>query len=150
MARNGPTATRIPLTFNPAKLDCGQWADAAKEAGVKYAVLTTKHTEGYALWDSAHTTHDITAFKNFKDGKGDIVREFVDAFRERGIKIGFYYCAPGNFDNQNGNTLPEGKPSLQGLPPEAKGDYAGFIKKQFTELLTNYGPVDLLWCDQYK
>jgi len=139
-----------PLTFAPTNLDCGQWADAAKAAGMKYAVLTVKHTEGYPLWDSAHTTHDITAFKHFKNGKGDIVREFVDAFRKRGIKIGFYYCAPGNYDNQNGNKLPEGKPSLRGMPPEAQGDYAGFMKKQFTELLTHYGPIDLIWCDQYR
>ena len=90
---------------------------------MKYAVLTVKHTEGYPLWDSAHTTHDITAFKNFKDGKGDIVREFVDAFRKRGIKVGFYYCAPGDFDNRFGNTLPEGKPSLHGMPPEAAGRF---------------------------
>ncbi len=139
-----------PLTFAPDKLDCAQWADAAKAAGMKYAVLTVKHTEGYPLWDSKLTTHDITAFKNFKSGKGDIVREFVDAFRQRGIKIGFYYCAPGDFDNRFGNTLPPGKTSLHGMPPEAAGDFHGFIKKQFTELLTNYGPVDLIWCDQYK
>lgn len=139
-----------PLSFAPKSLDCGQWADAAKAAGMKYAVLTVKHTEGYPLWDSSHTTHDITAFKNYKDGKGDIVREFVDAFRKRGIKIGFYYCAPGRFDNQFGNTLPDGKASLQGLPAEAAGDLHGFVKKQFAELMTNYGQVDLIWCDQYS
>lgn len=139
-----------PLTFAPDNLDCGQWADAAKDAGMKYAVFTVKHTEGYALWDSKVTDHDITAFKNFKDGKGDIVREFVEAFRKRGIKIGLYYCAPNDFDNKFGNTLPPGKPSLEGMPPEAAGDFHGFIKKQFTELLTNYGPIDLIWCDQYK
>jgi alpha-L-fucosidase len=139
-----------PLTFAPDKLDCGQWADAAKAAGMKYAVLTVKHTGGWCLWDSAYTTHDITAFKNFKHGKGDIVREFVNAFRSRGIKVGFYYCMPGNYDNRNGNTLPEGKPSLHGMPPEAAGDFQGFVKKQLTELLTRYGPIDLIWCDQYN
>lgn len=139
-----------PATFAPAKLDCGQWADAAKSAGMKYAVLTVKHTEGYPLWDSTNTTHDITAFKKFKDGKGDIVREFVDAFRSRGIKVGFYYCAPGKYDNKFGNKLPDGMPSLYGMPPEAASDLHGFVKKQFTELLTNYGPVDLIWCDQYN
>lgn len=59
-----------PAAFAPGKLDCGQWADAAKAAGMKYAVLTVKHTEGYPLWDSAHATHDITAFKNYKNEKG--------------------------------------------------------------------------------
>lgn len=139
-----------PATFAPDKLDCGQWADAAKAAGIKYAVLTVKHTGGWCLWDSQHTTHDITAFKNYKNGKGDIVREFVDALRARGLKVGFYYCAPGDYDNKYGNKLPVGKPSLHGLPPEAMGDYAGFMKKQFTELLSNYGPVDLLWIDQFS
>ncbi|MEI8291489.1 MAG: alpha-L-fucosidase [Verrucomicrobiota bacterium] len=139
-----------PLTFAPTNLDCGQWADAAKAAGMNYAVLTVKHTEGYPLWDSAFTTHDITAFKNFKDGKGDIVREFVDAFRARGIKVGFYYCAPGHYDNRFGNKLPTNNPSLHGMPPEAAGDFHGFMKKQLTELLSNYGPIDLIWVDQYK
>lgn len=138
-----------PLSFAPDKLDCGQWADAAKAAGMKYAVLTVKHTGGWCLWDSAHTTHDITAFKNYKEGKGDIVREFVDAFRQRGIKIGFYYCGPGDWDNNNGNSLKPGQSSLHGMPPEAAGDYQGFVKKQFSELLTNYGPVDLIWFDAY-
>ncbi len=138
-----------PATFAPDKLDCGQWADAAKAAGMNYAVLTVKHTGGWCLWDSQHTTHDATAFANYKQGKGDIVREFVEAFRARGLKVGFYYCAPGNYDGRWGNTLPEGKPSLHGLPPEAAGDYTGFMKKQFTELLTNYGPLDLLWVDQW-
>ena len=139
-----------PAAFAPAKLDCGQWADAAKAAGMKYGVLTVKHTEGYPLWDSACTTHDIAAFKNFRGGKGDVVREFVDAFRSRGLKVGLYYCAPGDYDGQFGNTLPEGKPSLHGMPPEAAGDDAKFMAKQFTELLTKYGPIDLIWCDQYK
>ncbi|MCU0750266.1 MAG: alpha-L-fucosidase, partial [Akkermansiaceae bacterium] len=136
-----------PLTFAPEKLDCQQWADACKAAGMKYAVLTTKHTEGYALWDSKHTDHDITAFTNYKNGKGDIVREYVDAFRKSGLKVGLYYCMPGNYSKGN---LPEGKPDLHGLPPEAKGDFVGFIKKQLTELLVNYGPIDLLWIDQYN
>lgn len=139
-----------PAQFSPAKLDCGQWAEAAKEAGMTYLVLTVKHTEGIALYDSAVTTNDITMFKNFKSGKGDIVREFVDACRSRGLKVGFYYCFPGDYsDVAHKNAPPPGKPNLHGLPPEAIGDFVGFIKKQLTEMLTNYGPVDLLWVDQY-
>ena len=140
-----------PALFQPDKLDCRQWADVARAAGMKYAVLTVKHTGGWCLWDSAHTTHDITAFTNYKNGKGAIVREFVDAFRARGLKIGFYYCFPGDFSNPGwGSTVPPGKPDLHGLPPEAEGDYTGFIKKQLRELLTQYGPIDLLWIDQYS
>jgi alpha-L-fucosidase len=140
-----------PSLFRPAKLDCGQWADAAKDAGMNYLVLTVKHTEGIGLYDSAVTTHDITKFTGYKDGKGDIVAEFVKACRSRGLKVGLYYCFPGDYsDTAHKNAPPAGKPNLHGLPPEAIGDFAGFIKKQLTELLTNYGPIDLLWIDQYE
>jgi alpha-L-fucosidase len=140
-----------PASFAPNQLDCGQWADAARSAGMKYAVLTVKHTGGWCLWDSQYTdSHDITAFKNYKNGKGDIVREFVDAFRARGIKVGLYYCAPGNYSGKNGNVLLEEQENLNGMPPEAKEDPVGFMKKQLTELLTGYGPIDLLWIDQYR
>jgi len=140
-----------PALFRPDKLDCRQWADVARAASMKYGVLTVKHTGGWCLWDSDHTTHDIARFANYKNGRGDIVREFVDAFRARGLKVGFYYCFPGDFSNpRHGNAVPDGKPDLHGLPPEAAGDYVGFIKKQLTELLTEYGPVDLLWIDQYR
>jgi len=140
-----------PAVFKPDRLDCNQWADVACAAGMKYGVLTVKHTGGWCLWDSNHTTHDIRSFINYKNGKGDIVREFVDAFRAHGLKVGFYYCFPGDFSNtRHGNAVPEGKPDLHGLPPEAVGDYVGFIKLQLTELLTQYGPIDLLWIDQYR
>jgi alpha-L-fucosidase len=139
-----------PASFAPTKLDCGQWADVAKDAGMTYLVLTVKHTEGITLYPSAFTTHDITLFRNFKGGKGDIVREFVDACRLRGLKVGLYYCFPGDYsDSAHRNAPPQGMPDLHGLPAEAAGDYAGFMKKQLSELLGNYGPIDLLWIDQY-
>ncbi len=135
-----------PLTFAPTG-----WTAAngrmPRAAGMAYAVLTVKHTGGWCLWDSQYTTQDVTAFTNYKQGKGDIVREFVDAFRERGLKVGLYYCLPGDY---SANTLPADEPDLHGLPPEANGDYVGFIQKQLTELLTNYGPIDLIWIDQYN
>lgn len=140
------TGYEDPAIFRPAKLDCGQWAEAAKTAGMKYGVLTVKHTEGYALWDSAVTTHDITSFTSFRGGKGDLVREFVDAFRARGLKVGLYYCFPGDYSK---GKLAAGQTDLHGLPPEASGDYAGCMRRQITELLTHYGPIDLLWIDQY-
>ncbi|MBN2296777.1 MAG: alpha-L-fucosidase [Pirellulales bacterium] len=141
-----------PASFAPNKLDCDQWVDAAAAAGMKYAVLTVKHTGGWCLWDSKYTgSHDITALTNYQDGKGDIVREFVDACRKRGIKVGLYYCFPGNYTGRNGNPkLQKGQEDLHGLPPEAKGDYTGFMKKQLSELLTRYGQIDLLWIDQYR
>ncbi len=138
-----------PVTFAPGQLDCEQWAEAAAAAGMQYAVLTVKHTGGWCLWDSAHTeSHDMTAFNNYHDGQGDIVREFVDAFRAKGIKVGLYYCMPGNYNGKWGNELLAGQESLEGMPPEAKGQHVEFIKKQLTELLTQYGVIDLVWFDQ--
>lgn len=144
------TGYEDPSLFNPSKLDCEQWASVIKAAGMNYAVLTVKHTGGWCLWDSKFTTHDITAFKNFKNGKGDIVREFVDGCRKQGIKVGLYYCLPGDFSNSLGNSLLPDQKDLHGLPPEAEVDFEGFIEKQITELLTNYGPIDLMWFDQYS
>ncbi|UCD29594.1 MAG: alpha-L-fucosidase, partial [Planctomycetota bacterium] len=147
--RGWATGYEDPKLFAPQKLDCNQWAKAAQAADMKYAVLTVKHTGGWCLWDSAHTEHDITQFVNYKKGKGDIVREYVNAFRKRGIKVGFYYCFPGNYaGTKYSNKIPQGKPDLHGLPPEATGDYSGFIKKQLKELLTNYAPITLMWIDQ--
>jgi alpha-L-fucosidase len=147
--RQWATGTEDPATFAPAKLDCGQWLDAAAAAGMKYAMLTVKHTCGYCLWDSQHTeTHDIRSFRNFRNGQGDLVREFVEACRKRGIKVGLYYCLPGDFAKRH---LPKGEEDkLHGLPPEAQGRYTAFIKLQLSELLTGYGPIDLLWFDQYS
>jgi alpha-L-fucosidase len=139
-----------PALFRPDRLDCGQWADAAREAGMKYMVLTVKHTEGIALYDSAFTTHDATLFRNFRGGKGDVVRDFVNACRSRGLKTGLYYCFPGDYsDEAHHNAPPPGRPNLHGLPSEAAADYVAFMKKQLAELLTSYGPIDLLWIDQY-
>ena len=147
--RQWATGTEDPASFTPTALDCNQWIDAAVDAGMKYAVLTVKHTGGWCLWDSGHTeSHDITAFTNYENGQGDIVRDFVNACRERDVKVGFYYCLPGDFARRN---LPPGEEDLlHGLPPEAAGQYTEFIKKQLTELLTDYGPIDLMWFDQYE
>jgi hypothetical protein len=143
--REWATGYEDPDTFAPVKLDCGQWAGAAAAAGVKYAVLTAKHTGGWCLWPSAHTTHGVQSFRRFRGGRGDLVREYVDAFRSHGIKAGLYYCFPGDFVKP-ATAIPELKRDLHGLPPEAQGEYTGFMKKQLVELLT-YRP-DLLWIDQ--
>ncbi len=110
--------------FNPTALDTGQWADAAVAAGMKYMVLTTKHHGGFALWDTKVSTHDV-AMSNWKGGKGDVLREFVDAARARGLRVGFYFSI---WDETNNATTQ-------------------FIKNQLEELLTGYGPIDVLWFD---
>ncbi len=132
-----------PLLFNPTEMDFGQWADAAKAAKMKYGILTVKHTGGWCLWDSATTDHDITMFKNYKDGKGDMVKEFTEAFRSRDLKVGLYYCFP---------LWGKVWPNYMTLPSEeyASGtlDALTMIKAHFTELMTNYGEIDIVWVDQ--
>ncbi len=110
--------------FNPTALDAGQWADAAVAAGMKYMVLTAKHHGGFALWDTMVSTHDVGS-SSWKGGKGDVLREFVDAARGRGLRVGFYFSI---WDESNNATTQ-------------------FIKDQLKELLTSYGPIDVLWFD---
>ena len=132
-------------SFQPDQLNCEQWAVAAVSAGMQYAVLTVKHTGGWCLWNSQTTkTHAMSAFSNYKNGRGDIVRDFIKACRSHGLKVGLYYCFPRDFGH------PEDKESLRGLPPEARDNPLVFVKQQLTELLTQYGAIDLLWCDQYQ
>jgi alpha-L-fucosidase len=114
-----------PALFNPVKLDCGQWADAAKSAGMKFAVLTTKHHDGFCLWPSKYSDYTVA-----QGCKRDVVREFVDAFRKRGLLVGLYYSmrdrTAGIADKKHGGVSPA---QIQ------------LIKNQLTELLTQYGPI---------
>lgn len=116
-------------TFNPTELDCEQWIRTIKEGGAKYAILTTKHHDGFANWPSKYTDYCV---KNtpWKDGKGDVVREYVDACRKYDIKVGLYY-SPAQF----------GSAEMQGK------EYDDYFINQISELLTNYGKIDYLWFD---
>ncbi len=131
--------------FNPDLIDCKEWARKAKEAGMKYAVLTTKHHEGFCLFDSKYTDYKVT---NTPYGK-DIVKEYVEAFRAEGIKIGFYYSLIDwhhpdfTIDvihprREDGEELDKGRDIKK---------YAEYMRNQVTELLTNYGKIDVLWFD---
>jgi len=116
-------------SFNPQKLDCNQWADAAVSAGMKYGLLTTKHHEGFCLWDSKYTDYDVASTSY----KKDIVKQYVDAFREKGLGIGLYYSI---WDSTHDIV----KENIDSTKIE-------FIKGQLTELLTNYGKIDYLVID---
>ncbi len=115
--------------FNPTKLDCSQWAKAAKSANMTYALLTTKHHEGFALWDSKYNDNNVMN----SPYKQDIVRKYVDAFRAEGLQIGLYYSI---WDATNG--IEKGSITPEGIAQ---------IKGEITELLSNYGKVDYLVVD---
>jgi predicted GH43/DUF377 family glycosyl hydrolase len=118
-----------PKSFNPQHLDCSQWARAAKSAGIKYAVLTTKHHDGFCLWDSKTTTYDVAS--SGVAGR-DIVREYCDAFRKEGIEPCLYFSI---WDRQ------------QGIQDSIKEKDIAYIEAQLKELLTNYGKIKCLVFD---
>lgn len=121
--------------FDPAHLDCNQWAEAAVAAKMKFGILTTKHHDGFCLWPSKYTKNTV-ASSPWKDGHGDVVREFVDAFRAHGLYPCLYYSI---WDNTKGI----------GNGPITPEDVE-FIKGQITELLTNYGPIKMLFIDGWS
>jgi alpha-L-fucosidase len=114
--------------YAPTALDVDQWIRVARDGGMKYAVLTTKHCYGHALWDSRYTDYDVEA----GPVKTDVVRAFVDACRKYGLKPGFYYLLGWDKVNQWART------------PE---DYKAFCRAQIEELLTGYGPITEIWLD---
>ncbi|MDQ6423482.1 alpha-L-fucosidase [Paenibacillus sp. LHD-117] len=120
-----------PSAFNPAGLDCEQWIRTAKEAGMRYAVLTAKHHDGFSNWPSKYSDFTVEA-SPWKEGKGDVVREHVDACRKYGIKPGLYYSP---YDG-----------SADFYTQDAKA-YDDYFVNQITELLTEYGEIDILWFD---
>ena len=119
-------------SFNPDSLDCEQWIRIAKEAGAKYAILTTKHHDGFALWPSAYSRYSV-AQTPWKDGKGDVVKEFTDACRKYGLKVGLYY-SPAQWGS-HAIKFAEGK------------EYDDYFINQISEILGNYGKIDYLWFD---
>ncbi len=132
--------------FNPTLYDPKKWAKAARDAGMKYVVITSKHHEGFCLWDSAYTDYKVT---NTPYGK-DLLRPFVDAFKAEGLRVGFYYSLidwhhpdfPIDIlhplrNHPDAATLNEGREMAR---------YAEYLHNQVRELLTQFD-IEILWCD---
>lgn len=117
--------------FNPEQLDCEQWIRTIKDAGATYAILVCKHHDGFANWPSRYTDYSVAATP-WKGGKGDVVREYVNACRKYGLKVGLYY-SPAQWG---------GKISFK-----EDREYDDYFINQISELLTGYGKIDYLWFD---
>lgn len=115
--------------FNPTALDCRQWTSIAREAGAKYAILVTKHHDGFANWPTKYSDYSV-ARTPWRNGKGDVVSEFTRACRAEGLGVGLYYS-----------------PAQQGFRDWSDREYDDYFVNQITELLTNYGKIDYLWFD---
>ena len=133
--------------FDPDLYDPKDWARQAKAAGMKYVVLTTKHHEGFCLFDSQYTDYKAT---NTPAGR-DLVREFVDAFRAEGLHIGFYYSLIDwhhpDFPIDQLHPRRWDKKAFEMNQGRDMRRYAEYMRNQVTELLTNYGKIDILWFD---
>lgn len=143
----------LQTTFNPVKFDPEKWAKAAKHAGMKYVVFTTKHHDGFSMFDSKYTDYKITDPKTpfSKNPRANITKEIFNSFRDQGFWAGAYFSKPDwhtptYWDpyypprDRNVNYEPEAN-------PEKWQQYVDFTHNQIMELLTDYGKVDILWLD---
>ncbi len=137
--------------FNPDLYNPKEWARMAREAGMKYVVLTSKHHEGFCMWDSQYTDYKIT---NTPFGR-DAIKEFVEAFRAEGLRVGFYYSLIDwhhpdfTIDRCHPQRIDGGTPEDYAKLNEGKdmSKYRQYMKDQVTELLTKYGKIDIIWFD---
>ena len=135
--------------FNPDLFDPAEWAKKAKAAGMKYAVITTKHHEGFNMFASDYTDYNVM---NTPYGK-DIIKQWVDAFRAEGLGVGFYYSlidwhhpeyTIDRVHPQSASTKEEYDELNKGRDMNV---YRKYLKNQVREILTNYGKIDILWLD---
>ena len=128
-------------TFSPPADAPASWLRLARSAGMRYAVLTSRHHDGYSLWPTALSDHHAPV---------DLVGPFVEACRAEGLRVGLYYSLsdwhhpdyPAQTDDDRPYGFQPRRPS-----PEAWDRYVDYVFGQITELLTNYGPIDVLWFD---
>lgn len=129
--------------FYPSHFDVAKWVSAIKKSGAKYICFTTRHHDGFSMFDSKATDFTITKASPFKR---DIVKELADECAKQGIKLNFYY----SLLDWSREDYPEGRTGrgTGRLDPKGNWDsYYQFMKDQLTELLTNYGPVGAIWFD---
>jgi len=131
----------LPKTFNPASFNPRAIAQLAKMAGMKYIVFTTKHHAGFCFWDTKTTDFNITKTPY----KKDLLKEFVDATREEGLDVGFYF-SPEDFNFLYTHNIPISRNNVP-LSTELKKEYAEYNRKQTEELMTKYGKIDVLFID---
>ncbi|MGV8133954.1 MAG: alpha-L-fucosidase [Mangrovibacterium sp.] len=135
--------------FNPDLYNPEEWARKAKEAGMKYVVLTTKHHDGFCLFDSQYTEYKAM---NTPAGR-DLVKEYVDALRAEGLKVGFYYSLVDwhhpdfTIDEFHPQRAADTKEYAELNKGRSMNRYREYLYNQVRELMTKYGKIDLLWLD---
>ena len=140
-----PDGSHPSTLYAPDKLDVDQWVSVARDAGMKYAVLTTKHVAGHCLWPTKLNDYHVGTSGN----KTDVVEAFVNACEKRGVLPGFYYCSWDNHNRFGSRTYSDmtadKKPgNLHAFTTRA---YQDFQTAQLEELLTGYGKIAEVWID---
>ena len=139
------TYEKLPRFFNPIQYDPEEWVSLAKEAGMKYITITSKHHDGFAMFDSRHTDWDIVDRTPY--GK-DVLKALAEECHKQGIKLFFYYSQLDWYQN---DYYPLGGTGHHSDRPErgAWEDYIWLMNQQLKELLTGYGPIAGIWFDGY-
>lgn len=127
--------------FNPVKFDAADWVRMAKDAGMKYIVITSKHHDGFSLFDSKTSDYDVMDSTPFKR---DILRELADECRKQELKICWYHSI---MDWHHPDYLPRRKWEKRSAEDANFDRYVNYMKAQVKELLTNYGDIGVLWFD---
>ena len=127
-------------SFNPVNFDAKNWVKIAKDAGMKYIVITSKHHEGFGMWPSKQSDWNI----GHSPFKRDPMKELAQACKDAGIKLCFYHSI---LDWHNPDYSPRRAEDTRRLPPPNMDRYDSYLKAQLKELLTNYGPIGILWFD---
>lgn len=143
----------LKTTFNPVKFDPEKWAQAAQEAGMRYMVFTTKHHDGFSMFDSKYTDYKVTdsacAFST--NPKANITKEVFEAFRDKNLWVGAYFSKPDwHHESYWSPYWPPQDRNVNydpALYPEKWEKYVQFTHNQLMELLTDYGDVDIIWLD---
>ncbi len=134
----------LATTFNPTRFDPHAWVDLARQAGQKYMVFTTKHHDGFCMFDSAYTDYKITRSPYGKD----IVAQLAKACHEDDMPLGLYYSPPDMHHPGFRDTSKPAKDNWHGQPERPEWpSYLAYMQLQLRELLTRYGPVALIWFD---
>ncbi len=133
---------RLYQKFNPTKFDAREWVSVAKVAGMRYIVLTSKHHDGFCLWDCAHTDYDIMS----SPFKRDVVKELADECKRQGIKFGPYYSICDWYQPDYGLSHAGGPGYKLDRQPDFQ-KYVTYMKNQLKELHSSYGPFLVFWFD---
>lgn len=143
-------------SFNPIRFQPEEWAQTAKDCGFKYLILTTKHHDGFCLWDTRYSDYKVTApdCPYHVSEHADLVKSMFDAFREKGLGIGAYFSkADWHTPYYRTPELPDPNPSDRGpmyspaAEPERWENFVQYTKNQVLELCEGYGAIDILWFD---